>query len=103
MLCVHAGSTHALPHFKSDRPGRGQFTFFHGWMHCSQDLGENPQITTTNRLTNKTAYTYNQLSQVPLGFKSSISCSLDRHFNKHSRWGRKRTAGFANLKRALWS
>lgn len=48
-LCARAGSTHALPHFVSDRPGREQFTFFHGWMDCSQDLGENPQITTTNR------------------------------------------------------
>lgn len=41
-LCARAGSTHARPHFKSDRPGREQFTFFHGWMDCSQDLGEKP-------------------------------------------------------------
>lgn len=95
-LCARAGSTHARPHFKSDRPGREQFTFFHGWMDCSQDLGEKPQITATNRLTSKTAYTYNQLSQVPLGFKPRISYSLDKRFNKHSRRGRKCTAGFAN-------
>lgn len=99
-LGARAGSPHALPHYKSDRPGRGQFTFSCGWMDCSQDLGENPRITTTNRQTSKTAYTYIQLSQVSLAFKPSISCSLDRNFNKQSGQGRKWTAGFGSAQKS---
>lgn len=99
MLGARAGGPHALPHYKSDRPGRGQFTFTSGWMDCSQDLGENPRITTTNRQTSKTADTYSQLSQVS-AFKPSISCSLDRNFNKQSGQGRKWTAGFGSAQKS---